>query len=152
MSEYRLPQLNKVFIAGNLTRDPELRYTASGTPVANFRMASNRWFRSQDGERREDVCYINVVAWQRLAELVGERLHRGSAVLVEGELQSRSWETDNGTRKTIIEIRSHRIQFLNRTEESRNGDYYSDNGDDSTPDSSDDKSGNDDISMDDLPF
>jgi len=152
MSEYRLPQLNKIFIAGNLTRDPELRYTASGTPVANFRMASNRWYRSQDGERREDVCYINVVAWQRLAELVGERLHRGSAVLVEGELQSRSWESDNGSRKTIVEIRAHRIQFLNRTDESRNDDTYNDNTGESAQNTTNDTTGNDDISMDDLPF
>jgi single-strand DNA-binding protein len=126
MTEFRLPVLNRVFIAGNLTRDPELRYTASGVPVANFRIASNRWFRTQDGERREDVCYINVVVWQRLAELVGERLHKGSAVLVEGELQSRSWDTDDGTRRTVVEIRAYRVQFLNRQEttrlESRAGD------------------------------
>jgi single-strand DNA-binding protein len=119
MTEFRLPVLNRVFIAGNLTRDPELRYTASGVPVANFRIASNRWFRTQDGERREDVCYINIVAWQRLAELVGERLHKGSAVLVEGELQSRSWDTDDGTKRTVVEIRAYRVQFLNRQEGTR---------------------------------
>jgi single-strand DNA-binding protein len=119
MTEFRLPVLNRVFIAGNLTRDPELRYTASGVPVANFRIASNRWFRTQDGERREDVCFINVVVWQRLAELVGERLHKGSAVLVEGELQSRSWDTEDGTRRTVVEIRAYRVQFLNRQETTR---------------------------------
>ncbi len=148
MSEFRLPDLNRVFMAGNLTRDPELRYTASGTPVANFRIASNRWYRSQDGERREDVCYINVVAWQRLAELVGERLHRGSAVLIEGELQSRSWDTDDGTRRTIVEIRAYRIQFLNRAEEPRQDFPASDGG--TTPET---PSGDDaEALVDDLPF
>jgi single-strand DNA-binding protein len=145
MTEFRLPVLNRVFIAGNLTRDPELRYTASGVPVANFRIASNRWFRAQDGERREDVCYINVVAWQRLAELVGERLHKGSAVLVEGELQSRSWDTEDGTRRTVVEIRAYRVQFLNRQEgvriETRNG----------TSEDSEEPSSTDEVA-DDLPF
>ena len=141
MTEFRLPVLNRVFIAGNLTRDPELRYTASGVPVANFRIASNRWFRTQDGERREDVCYINVVAWQRLAELVGERLHKGSAVLVEGELQSRSWDTEDGVRRTVVEIRAFRVQFLNRQEGARieaRGTGSEDGEDSSTDDFVDD--------------
>ncbi len=119
MAEFRLPTLNRVFMAGNLTRDPELRFTSSGVPVANFRIASNRWYRSPDGERREDVCYVNVVAWQRLAELVGERLKKGSAILVEGELQSRQWEAENGSKRSVVEIRAFRIQFLNRGEEPR---------------------------------
>lgn len=126
MAEFRLPTLNRVFMAGNLTRDPELRYTASGVPVANFRIASNRWYRSPNGERREDVCYVNVVAWQRLAELVGERLHKGSAVLVEGELQSRQWDAENGTRRTAVEIRAFRVQFLNRVDEQRADHHGSD--------------------------
>jgi single-strand DNA-binding protein len=119
MAEFRLAALNRVFMAGNLTRDPELRSTASGVPVANFRIAANRWYRSPDGERREDVCYVNVVAWQRLAELVGERLRKGSAVLVEGELQSRQWDAENGARRSAVEIRAFRIQFLNRLDEPR---------------------------------
>ncbi|MBN1423740.1 single-stranded DNA-binding protein [Candidatus Fermentibacteria bacterium] len=128
MAEFRLPALNRVFIAGNLTRDPELRYTASGVPVANFRIASNRWYRSPDGERREDVCYVNIVAWQRLAELVGERLRKGSAVLIEGEMQSRQWETEGGARRTVVEIRAFRVQFLNRMDESRTDQSHGSEG------------------------
>lgn len=119
MAEFRLPTLNKVFLSGNLTRDPEIRYTASGAPVASFRVASNRWYRTPEGERREDVCYVNVVAWQRLAELVGSRLRKGSAVLVEGQLQSRQWEGENGVKRSAVEIRAFRIQFLTRGEEPR---------------------------------
>ncbi len=144
MPEFRLPMLNRVFMAGNLTRDPELRHTSSGVPVANFRIASNRYYRSQDGERKEDVCYINVVAWQRLGELVGERLHKGSAVLVEGELQSRSWDAEDGSRRTVVEIRAFRVQFLNKLEESRT--------DSSTEEQSEDKPAPMEDIVDDLPF
>lgn len=128
MAEFSLPALNRVFVAGNLTRDPELRHTASGAPVANFRIASNRYYRSPDGERREDVCYVNVVAWQRLAELVSERLRKGSAVLVEGELQSRQWEAEGGARRTVVEIRAFRIQFLNRMDEPRTDQSHGSEG------------------------
>ena len=118
MAEIRLPTLNRIFLSGNLTRDPELRYTPSGVPVATFRLASNRRYKAQDGDWKEEVCYVNVVAWQRLAELCSERLHKGSGVLVDGELQTRSRELDSGQRRTIVEIRARQIQFLSRPDES----------------------------------
>jgi single-strand DNA-binding protein len=117
MADMRLPTLNRIFLTGNLTRDPELRYTPSGIPVMNFRLASNRRYRGQDGEWKEEVCYVNVVAWQRLAELCSERLHKGSAVLVDGELQTRSRELESGQRRTIVEVRARQVQFLSRIEE-----------------------------------
>ncbi len=116
MADIRLPTLNRIFLSGNLTRDPELRYTPSGIPVTTFRLASNRRYRAQNGDWREEVCYVNVVAWQRLAELCSERLHKGSGVLVDGELQTKSRESETGQRRTVVELRARQIQFLSRVE------------------------------------
>jgi len=114
MADYRLPNLNKVIILGNLTKDPELKTTPSGTSVVNFRIASDRRFKNSAGEWKEDVCYVGVVAWHKVAESCGQYLNKGDAVLVEGELQSRSWETDKGEKRNILEIRAYRVQFLSR--------------------------------------
>jgi len=103
-------------IVGNLTRDPELRSTTTGVPVINFRIASNRRFKDSGGEWKEDVCYVGVVAWQKLAESCSTRLHKGSAVYVEGELRSRTLDNDDGTRRSMIEIRAHHIQFLDKSD------------------------------------
>jgi single-strand DNA-binding protein len=117
----RLPNLNRVMIVGNLTRDPELRSTSGGIPVSNFRIAANRKFRDNAGELKEDVCYIGVVAWQKLAESCAARLKKGSAVYVEGELRSRSLGSDEGRKKNVIEIRAHHIQFLDKNGMPENG-------------------------------
>jgi single-strand DNA-binding protein len=101
-------------IVGNLTRDPELRATTTGVPVANFRIASNRRFKDSSGEWKEDVCYVGVVAWQKLAESCASHLKKGSAVYIEGELRSRTLDTDDGSRRSMIEIRAHHIQFLDK--------------------------------------
>lgn len=103
-------------IVGNLTRDPELRSTSTGVPVTNFRIAANRRFKDSSGEWREDVCYIGVVAWQKLAESCASRLIKGSAVYIEGELRSRSMNSDDGKKRNLIEIRAHHIQFLDKSE------------------------------------
>ncbi len=103
---------NKVFLIGNLTRDPELRYTPGGTPVVSMRLAINTQFRDKSGERKVETCYVNVVAWNRQAELCSQFLSKGRRVLVEGRLQSRSWETSDGGRRSVIEVRADRIQFL----------------------------------------
>jgi len=116
MPSTRLPNLNRVLIVGNLTKDPELRSTSTGVPVANFRIASNRRFKDNSGEWREDVCYIGIVAWQKLAEACADRLTKGSAVFVEGELRSRSLEADDGNKRNVIEIRANYIQFLDKIE------------------------------------
>jgi single-strand DNA-binding protein len=116
MSATRLPNLNRVMMVGNLTKDPDLRSTSAGIPVANFRIAANRRFKDNAGEWREDVCYIGVVAWQKLAESCAARLQKGSAIYVEGELRSRSLESDDGRKRNIIEIRAHHIQFLDKNE------------------------------------
>jgi single-strand DNA-binding protein len=102
---------------GNLTKDPELRYTSTGVPVANFRIASNKKYKDNLGESKEDVCFIGVVAWQKLAESCSKFLKKGSAVLVEGELRSRFKENDDGSKRNLIEIRAFQVQFLDKKTE-----------------------------------
>lgn len=114
MAELKMPELNSVLIVGNLTKDPVIRQTRNGTPVANFSIASNRKFRNGDNQWQEDVCYVGVVAWNRLAESCADKLRKGSAVLVEGELQSRTWQGEDGSPRSTVEIKARRIQFLNK--------------------------------------
>ncbi len=117
MANMKLPNLNKVLIAGNLVKDPELRYTTTGVPVVNFKIASNKRFRDGWGTPKEDVCYIGVVAWQKLAESCSQYLQRGSAVLVEGELRSRLKENEDGTKRSFVEIKALHVQFLDKKTE-----------------------------------
>ena len=114
MAEYKMPELNSVIVAGNLTKDPIFRQTTNGTPVVNFSIASNRRFRDKNDEWKEDVCYVGIVAWNRLAESCRDKLKKGNAVLVDGELQSRTFKTEDGSNRTIVEIKARRIQFLNK--------------------------------------
>lgn len=111
--------LNKVMLIGNLTRDPELRYLPSGQPVASFTVAVNRTFNSQSGEKKEEVSFIRVVVWARLAEIVNEYLKKGSPVFVEGRLQSRSWEAQDGSKRSALEVVAQNVQFLGRPGGSR---------------------------------
>ncbi len=128
MASTRLPNLNRVMIVGNLTRNPDLRATTAGVPVINFRIASNRRFKDNSGEWREDVCYVGVVAWQKLAESCAARLRKGSAVYVEGELRSRTFDNGDGTKRNLLEIRAYHIQFLDKDEkpddDSRDSDSF----------------------------
>ncbi|MBV6478369.1 MAG: Single-stranded DNA-binding protein [Ignavibacteria bacterium] len=114
MADFKMPELNSVVIAGNLTKDPIFRQTTSGTPVVNFSIASNRRFKDKNDEWKEDVCYVGIVAWNRLADSCKDRLKKGNAVLVDGELQSRTFKTEDGMNRTIVEIKARRIQFLNK--------------------------------------
>lgn len=123
MKELRMPDVNNVLIAGNLTRDPSFRKTTNGTPVTNFWIASNRKFKDNTGQWRENVCYVGVVAWYKLAESCAENLHKGGAVLVEGELQSRSLRTEDGRNRNIVEIKARRVQFLNKKDEAFENDH-----------------------------
>ncbi len=109
-----MANLNKVFLIGNLTRDPELRYIPSGTAVATFTVASGRAYTLASGEKREETCFVRVVSWARQAELCGEYLTKGSPVFVEGRLQSRSWETPEGQKRSTLEVVAQNIQFLGR--------------------------------------
>lgn len=114
MADLKMPEINYVIVAGNLTKDPIFRETTNGTPVVNFSIASNRKFKDSSNQWQEDVCYVGVVAWNKLAESCRDRLKKGSAILVDGELQSRSWKSDDGHNRSIVEIKARRIQFLNK--------------------------------------
>ena len=114
MADLKIPELNSVFIAGNLTKDPIFRQTTSGTPVVNFLIASNRKYRDANNQWQEEVCYVGVVAWNRLADSCTNRLKKGSAVLIDGELQSHLLKSDDGFSRNIVEIKARRIQFLNK--------------------------------------
>jgi len=114
MVNLRMPDINSVLIAGNLTRDPAFRKTTNGTHVTNFWIASNRRFKDNNGQWRENVCYVGVVAWYKLAENCAENLKKGYSVIIEGELQSRSFKTEDGHNRNIVEIKARRVQFLNR--------------------------------------
>lgn len=101
---------NQVVIVGNLTDDPELRYTPNGAAVANFRVAVNRRYRDQSGEWKDgETSFFRVNAWRTLAENVAESLTRGSRVVVVGRLRSRSWETQEGETRSAVEIEADEI-------------------------------------------
>ncbi len=114
MADLKMPEINYVIVAGNLTKDPIFRQTTNSTPVVNFSIASNRKYKDSSNQWQEDVCYVGIVAWNKLAESCRDRLRKGSAVLVDGELQSRSWKSEDGQNRSIVEIKARRIQFLNR--------------------------------------
>jgi single-strand DNA-binding protein len=111
-----MSSLNKVMLIGRLTRDPEMRYTPSGQPVTSFSIATNRYGSGPDGERREFTDYHNIVAWnigkRNLAELVAQYLRKGSQVYVEGRLQTRSWEGQDGQKRRATEVVANDVQFL----------------------------------------
>lgn len=104
--------LNKVLLIGNLTRDPELRYTPQGTAVCSFGMATNRSWTTDQGEKREEAEFHNVVAWTRLAEIVAEFLTKGKQVYVEGRLSTREWEGQDGVKRRTTEIIANEVIFL----------------------------------------
>lgn len=114
MADLKMPEINYVIVAGNLTKDPVFRQTTNQTPVVNFSLASNRRYKDSTSQWQEDVCYVGIVAWNKLAESCKDRLKKGSAVLVDGELQSRTWKTEEGHNRSIVEIKARRIQFLNK--------------------------------------
>lgn len=105
---------NKALLMGNLTRDPELRYLPSGQAVTSFTLAMNRTYNSQGGEKKEETSFIRVVVWGRLGEVCNEYLKKGSPAFVEGRLQSRSWEAQDGTKRSTIEVVAQSVQFLSR--------------------------------------
>ena len=112
--------MNKVVLVGRLTRDPELRYTGNNTPVASFALAINRPFTTQSGER--EVDYINIVVWRKQAENVKNYLTQGSQAAVEGRIQTRSYDGEDGKKRYITEVVADNVEFLssNRSSNSQN--------------------------------
>jgi single-strand DNA-binding protein len=107
-----MASLNRVLLIGNLTKDPELRYTPQGTAVVNLRLAVNRKYRDKSQEMKEDTCFLTVVVWDKQAETCNQYLRKGSPVFIEGRLQSRSWEDNAGQKRSVVEVRAERVQFL----------------------------------------
>lgn len=112
--------LNKAFIIGNLTRDPELKSLPSGVQVATFGMATNRIYKDKEGNRQESTEFHNIVVFGRQAETTAQYLKKGSSALIEGRLQTRSWEAD-GQKKYRTEIVADRVQFGDRRDNSGGG-------------------------------
>ena len=104
--------LNKIMVIGNLGSDPDMRYTSSGTPVATFSLATNRSYRSSDGENRQETEWFTIVAWNRLAEQVNQYLTKGRLAYVEGRFRSRNWEGRDGQQRTTNEIIANSVVFL----------------------------------------
>jgi single-strand DNA-binding protein len=106
--------LNKAMIIGNLTRDPEIRNTPNGTPVASFGVATNFIWTDQNGQRQERVEFHNIVAWRRLAEICGQYLRKGSKVYIEGRLQTRDWVGQDNVKRYRTEIIAENMIMLDR--------------------------------------
>jgi len=113
MSEIRLARINSILITGRLTADPNLNFTPDGVPVLKFRIASDRSYKDKSGNWTKAVTYIPVSVWGEQAERFAETLHKGSAVFVEGRIQSKSWEQE-GQKRNIVEINAYRIQNLEK--------------------------------------
>jgi len=109
-----MASVNKVIIVGNVGRDPELRYTQSGQPVASFSIATNERFKDRDGNWKDRTEWHRIVAWARLAEICGEYLRKGSQVYVEGRIQTRDWEDKEGNKRQTTEIVALSMQMLGR--------------------------------------
>ncbi len=112
-----MADLNKVMLIGNLTRDPEVRYTPKGTAVGDLAIALNNSYKAPDGQIREEVCYVDIVAWDRQAEVCKQYLQKGAPIFVEGRLQLDQWETKEGEKRSRLRVRAERIQFLGRPKE-----------------------------------
>ncbi|MFA5794988.1 MAG: single-stranded DNA-binding protein [Candidatus Brocadiia bacterium] len=104
--------LNKVFLMGNLTRDPELSYTPSGVPICKFGMAVNRKYTTKQGEQKEEVLFIDINVWKKQAENCAQYLKKGSQALIEGSLQLDSWQSKTGEKRSKIKVQAQTVKFM----------------------------------------
>ena len=125
--------INKAILIGNLGADPELRYTQSGTPVASFRIATTERWKDKEGNPQEQTEWHNIVAWSRLAEICGEYLNKGSRVYIEGKLQTRKWQDQNGNDRYTTEIVAREMKMLTPRGEGGGGSYGEGGGYDPGP-------------------
>jgi single-strand DNA-binding protein len=107
-----MASFNKVILIGNLTRDPELKYTPSGTAVAEFGLAMDRAWTSREGEKREEVCFVDVSAFGKQAEAISNHLHKGSQACVEGRLTLDQWEAQDGQKRSKLKVTAESVTFL----------------------------------------
>ncbi|MBL7976282.1 MAG: single-stranded DNA-binding protein [Candidatus Kapabacteria bacterium] len=123
--------LNKVMLIGNVGKDPEVNYTPSGIPVAQFRLATTEQWRDKDGQYQEHTEWHTIVAWRGLAEVIGKLVHRGSRIYVEGKLQTRIFDDQHGNKKYFTEVVADNMLMLDskKTEDSGGGGYDTSVGD-----------------------
>lgn len=118
-----MPSLNKVMIIGNLGDEPTMRFTPSGSPVTTFSVAVNRKYNTQDGETKDQTEWFSVVAWNKQAETCNQYLNKGSQVYIEGRLQTRSWEGQDGEKKYRTEVIANQVLFLGGKRKDEESDY-----------------------------
>jgi len=116
--------VNKVILVGNLGKDPELRYTASGTAVCNFSLATTERYKDRDGNNQEKTEWHNIVVWRQLAEICGKYLTKGKQIYIEGKLQTRKWEDRDGNTRYTTEIVADQMQMLGRVGDDNSGGSY----------------------------
>ena len=116
-----MASLNRVFLIGNLTKEPELRYIPSGAAVATLRLACSRKYKAQDGTMKEDTLFTNVTVWGKQGENCNEYLAKGSPIFVEGRLQSRTYETTDGQKRYAMDVVADRVQFLSAKKKTAGG-------------------------------
>ena len=142
--------LNKAMIIGNVTRDPEVRATPSGQNVVSFSVATNRRWTDQSGEKKEQVEYHNVVAWRKLADIIGQYVKKGSKVYIEGRLQTRSWDDQSGVKKYKTEIVADNMIMLDRA--GANEGAVKKTGEDDNSSQPEPPAGEPEINVEDIPF
>jgi single-strand DNA-binding protein len=150
MADLKLPRLNKVIISGRITNDIEMRYTAKGTPVVRFTLAVDRAVKDATGQFQNQASFLEVVAWSKWADALNNSGHKGSPVIVEGHLETRSYTDSNNANRKSVEIIAEYIQFLEyrpKTEESGQGESHDADG--SMPE---EESVQPQITNDDVPF
>jgi len=125
--------LNKVMIIGRLGKDPEMRYTPSGRPVTTFSVATSRSWNTVDGERKTETEWFNIVAWSGLAEICNQYLNKGQQVYIEGRLQTRQWEDENGKRHSSVEIVANEMIILGKRLQSNDSNPEDDLEEDEFP-------------------
>jgi len=150
-----MQNVNLAIVMGNLTRDPELRYTPNGQPVTSFGVATNRSWKDSNGDKKDEVEFHEVVVWGKLAELCSQYLTKGRKVHVMGRLQTRSWEGQDGAKRQKTEIVAQDIAFVDSKRDG--GDYQADDSKPATkktekPKSKKEENQEEEINIDDIPF
>lgn len=123
-----MASLNKVFLVGNLTRDPERSYTPKGMALTKFGMAVNHVYTTEAGEKREEANFFDIVVWGKQAEAAAQYLSKGRPVLIEGRLRYESWQNDKGEKRNKISVVAERVQFLGSSQRSGGGQEFQEGG------------------------
>ena len=114
-----MSNFNKVFLMGNLTRDPELRYMPSGAAIVSFGMAINRTFKSQDGEQKKETCFVDINMFGRRAEVISEYFSKGSSIFIEGRLRFEQWEAQDGQKRSKLVVVADNFEFMGSTQKGK---------------------------------